>query len=192
MRAAGYTGAVIGCDESLEASRLDGAVARDDDAAQVLYLASHGRFSRGNGYEAILHSTLWSPGSSGLGIRNLVVAVFDTCHLIDPSVNWELTWQQAPLAANVRVLLGFDGLAPCDRGSAQRGEAFARELSAGKTFADAWLIAVKSSLVPGTGTGVAIGIGDSLSDARKVLATARATAMPSARSGSSSSFCLKY
>jgi hypothetical protein len=192
MHQAGYGSIVVGCDDTLEAHRLDGTSAHDDDAADVFYLATHGRFRPIDGYSSILHSTIWTPALAGLGMSRLVVAVFDTCSLIDGSSPWQARWQAANLAPTVRLLLGFDGPAPCDRGSGGRGAAFAQELLKGMTFADAWLVGVKSSLVPGTGRPVAIGIGDDPLDAGRVLTTARLGAVPGPRSGTNFHLQARY
>jgi hypothetical protein len=192
MQAAGYSTAVVGCDHTFEVGNVDGSIGHVDDTGEIFYLSSHGRFVAGSGYDAILHSTLWAPGASGLGISRLVVAVIDTCSLIDGKLNWKQEWQNATIAPSVRLLLGFDGSAPGDKGSSQRGAAFADELLSGKTFADAWLIAVKNSLVSGTGTPVAIGVGDTAASAQSVLSTAAISSMPPARSGSTISFHAQY
>lgn len=192
MTAAGHHSSVVGCDDTLELKNLDGSAGHVDDAGDVFYLSTHGRFLRGSGYSAILHSTIWTPGASGLGVSRLIVGVFDTCSLIDGSMNWQSQWQSAQLASTVRILLGFDGPAPGDKGSAQRGAAFADELLAGKTFADSWLTAVKSTLVPGTGVPVALGFGGSTTDATNVLATARLSSLPTPRMGSAVSVHIRY
>jgi hypothetical protein len=192
MTAAGHPGSAVGCDDTLELKDLDGSAGHIDDAADVFYLSTHGRFLRGSGYSAILHTSIWTPGTSGLGVSRLIVAVFDTCSLIDGSMNWQSQWQSAQIASTVRILLGFDGPAPGDKGSAQRGAAFADELLAGKTFADSWLTAVKSTLVPGTGVPVALGIGGTRADASNVLATARLSALPAPRSGSAIYVHIQY
>jgi hypothetical protein len=192
MHQAGYSTAVVGCDDTLDCGRVDGTIARDDDAGTMFYLATHGRFDAASGYDAILHSTVWSPGTTGLGLSNLVVAILDTCETIDGRVHWQGRWEQSRLGSSLRIILGFDGKAPCDQGSGTRGAAFASELLAGKTIADAWLVGTKSSLVPGTGTPVAIGLGDTPMDAQQVLGTARLHAMPPPRSGSRTVACAKY
>ncbi len=111
MQAAGYSGTIVGCDQSCEVSNVDGTTGHVDDTGEIFYLSSHGRFTS-SGFDAILHRTIWSPGSTGLGVSRLIVAVFDTCFLVDGSVNWRLRWQAATVAPSVRIILGFDGPAP--------------------------------------------------------------------------------
>lgn len=173
-------------DETLSLSNLDGSTRSIQDEVDILYVSTHGQFTP-NGYEALLETVNWSPSATGIGATRLKVAVFDTCHLIDGSQNWQQHWQ-TNLGPELRVLLGFDGLAAIDRGSATRGGAFAENLVKGQAFADAWLGAVKNTRISQHSKAVAIGIGDDPTDAQFVLNTATLYNLPPARMTQQPSF----
>jgi len=184
----------VTCDEEAHPSDFDGTHRTLQDTVHLLYVMTHGRY-KATGYEVLLHTTDWAPGSTkaGLGQNKLVVAVFDTCELIDGNQNWRAGWSGANLGTNLRLLLGFDGPAAIDRPHAMRGKAFAENLIRGKTFAEAWIQAVHSTATAKKSTkAVAIGIGYDLADAQNVLSIARLNSMPGPRRVGQIAFQEKY
>jgi hypothetical protein len=187
MRDAGHEVGLLSCDETLEFSDFSTADARYGsqkihESADIFYLMTHGLFD-GKGYRACLYDKDWWPSVTGLGGGNTVVTVFDTCFLIDSTLNWRAIWTAANPSPKLRLMLGFDNLAGADRGTALRGRAFAENLLKGQTFVDAWFAAV-SATTPVYNKAVAIGIGETPGDARGVLQTASLAAMPGPRTGS--------
>jgi len=194
MRAAGHEVHALICDEDLVASKLDGNPDRLQDGLEIFYVMTHGNFDR-QGYQVELNSTQWRPPISGLATlvsSTLSIAIFDTCHLIDSTQNWQALWGKN-LGKSLRLILGFEGTVAIDQGAALRGGAFAKELLAGKSFADAWLLAADASIDydPEYKLAVAIGIGDSAQDAQAILASASLASMPPARQGPTAHFALK-
>lgn len=187
MRDAGHDIGLLSCDESLELTDFSSAQARYGskkihESAEIFYLMTHGLFD-GKGYRACLYDQDWWPSVTGLGGGNTVITVFDTCYLIDSSLNWRAIWTGANPGPTLRLMLGFDNLAAADRGTALRGKAFAENLLKGQTFVDAWFAAV-SATTSVYNKAVAIGIGETPADARRVLQTASLAAMPGPRMGS--------
>ncbi len=193
MRDAGHEVQFLVCDDMLQTSDLDGTTRKLQDDVQLLYIMTHGKFYN-TGYEAWLHAANWKPATTGIGQKNLAVAIFDTCELINSSggTNWQTVWQTATLGPNIRLLLGFDGAVAIDRAAALRGKAFAENLINGNTFADAWILAVKSTVKSIHSKAVAIGIGDKVPDAQTVLNTASLSSMPSARGAGTPWFKERY
>jgi hypothetical protein len=191
MGQAGHAVRCLACDEELRLSDVDGTQRTLQDNVDILYVTSHGRFMPG-GYQALFHGADWMPLNTGIGKARLVVAVFDTCFLIDGSRNWQALWSSANLGPSLRLLLGFDGLAAMDRPAALRGMAFAENILNGKTFADAWIQAVHSTTTSQYSKAVAIGIGDSLADAQSVLNTAGSGFLPPPRKGIQPFFMEKF
>jgi hypothetical protein len=191
MRDAGHEVALLSCDESLELTDFSTAQARYGsekihESAEIFYLMTHGLFD-GKGYRACLFDKDWWPSATGLGGGKTAVTVFDTCFLIDSSLNWQAIWTGANPSPTLRLMLGFDNLAGADRGTALRGKAFAENLLKGQTFVDAWFAAV-SSTTPIYNKAIAIGIGETPADAQHVLQTASLAAMPGPRSGTTVHF----
>lgn len=194
MRDAGHNVEFLVCDEMLGLADFNGTKQPLQDRAQILYLMTHGHFM-GTGYDVYLHSTNWSPGVTGIGQSKLAVAIFDTCELIDSKrlVHWQSIWSGARLGLQLRVLLGFDGPAVIDQTSALRASAFAENLVNGSTFADSWIAAVAKTCGHSQyRNAVAIGIGDTLTDAQAALDSASLASMPSARQGGSVCFKERY
>jgi hypothetical protein len=186
MRDAGHEIDLLSCDESLELTDFSTAQTRYGsqrihESADIFYLMTHGLFDA-NGYRACLCDKDWWPSATGLGNGNTVVAVFDTCFLIDSALKWQAIWGAASLGPTLRLMLGFDNLAGADRGTALRGRAFAENLLKGQTFVDAWFAAV-SATTPLYNKAIAIGIGETPGDASSVLRTASLAAMPGPRTG---------
>ena len=97
MTAAAYKVECLACDDELLRSDLDGTNRAVQDSVELLYVMSHGEFGQ-NGFEVLLNRGNWRPGDKpGFGHKNLVVAVFDTCHLIDTNTisNWRAVWGNA-------------------------------------------------------------------------------------------------
>jgi hypothetical protein len=191
MRDAGHEVKLLSCDESLELADFSTAQPRYGlqkihESASIFYLMTHGLFD-GKGYRACLCDKDWWPSITGLGGGNTVVAVFDTCFLIDSTLNWQAIWAAANPSPKLRMMLGFDNLAGADRGTALRGKAFAENLLKGQTFVDAWFAAV-SATTPVYNKAVAIAIGDTPADAMSVLQTASLKAMPGPRTSSHASW----
>ena len=69
------------------------------------------------------------------------------------------------------LVLGFEGEASGDRDSAQRGQAFVDLLRAGRTFVDAWALAVLITNTTRTDVPVALALGGSEAQARLILNT---------------------
>jgi Family of unknown function (DUF6345) len=180
MQEAGHSTNLIKCDEKVALN--DFQTDRIHEQATIFYLMTHGTFGSA-GYGACLKDADWHPQVSGLGSKDTVVAVFDTCYLIDSKYSWQSIWSCANFGPSLRLMLGFDNLAEVGRGPALRGYAFAENLVNGQTFVDAWFAAVATNTVV-SNKAIAIGIGDSQSDAQQVLNTASLAAMPSARSTS--------
>jgi hypothetical protein len=193
MQAAAHGVEFVVCDEPLEVADFDGTRRRLQDNVDLLYLLSHGSFSA-VGYDALLHSADWAPRATGIGQARLSVVVFDTCELIKTAAipNWQAVWGAANLGTSLRLLLGFDGTAALDRKSAERGQAFAENLLAGSTFADAWITAVRRHVRSQYRRAVAIGVGDTIPDAQAALNTASLSAMPAARTGTALNFKERY
>ena len=187
MRDAGHTVGLLSCDESLELTDFNTAQARYGsqkihESAEIFYLMTHGLFD-GKGYRACLYDQDWWPSVTGLGGGKTVVAVFDTCFLIDSTLKWPAIWAAANPSPTLRLMLGFDNLAGATRGTALRGKAFAENLLKGQTFVEAWFAAV-SATTPLYNKAVAIGIGETKVDAMGVLQQASLAAMPGPRMGS--------
>jgi len=90
-------------------------------------------------------------------------------------------------------MLGFDGPVVIDRASALRGKAFAENLINGSTFAESWLEAVRQTCSNSKHRkAVAIGIGDTRTDAEAVLDTADLASIPAARGAGSPFFMHRY
>jgi Family of unknown function (DUF6345) len=195
MTAAGHKVECVACDDELVCADLDGTNRAIQDSVELLYVMTHGEFGQ-TGFEVLLNQNSWRPGDKpGIGHATLVVAVFDTCHLIDTNsiANWRSVWAKANIGLNVRLLLGFDGPAAINRGSTLRGKAFAENLINGKCFADAWLQAVSSTTHWAGNRAVAIAMGDSKADALNVLNTATLARLPAPRaSGSNIEFEERY
>jgi hypothetical protein len=189
MVAQGHSLQFLTCDEQLTTAVLHSPVLQQ---ARLLYFATHGIFDNATGYRFVLHQSDWALSTSGFPGQNLVVGVFDTCHLIDPSANWRNLWSGIALPPSLRIILGWDGPAPMDVGTTIRGGAFAEELLQGRPFADAWRLAVERTLPPqakywkqnrGIGSPIAIGLGDTQHDADSVLQQASLHFMPPPRLG---------
>lgn len=196
MRKGNHTIQVLCCDEQLKVTDLNGGTARIHDDVEILYVTTHGVFGT-SGHEIVLNVGTWLVNR--LGHKNLSVAVFDTCSLIDGAMAWQNAWSGANLGTKMRLLLGFDGKAAIDRGLALRGQAFAENLtSKGDTFSDAWIKAVNStsavqpfwsrvSMKP-----VAIGIGDDAASAKQAVDTMSLANILGARPGKAIEFVAKY
>jgi Family of unknown function (DUF6345) len=188
MREAGHDVEFLFCDEELALSSLDGTKRFLQDGVDILYVMTHGNFGT-QGYAVELNASQWLPAVTGIGTgtgSRLSVAIFDTCHLINSSQNWESEWtKHRALGNSLRLILGFEGTVAIDQGSALRGKAFADELLSGKTFVDAWLVATDATIKydPQYKMAVAIGIGDTAQDASAIITTASLAHMPAARSG---------
>ena len=177
MRDAHHDVVTVLCDEDLSLHRFQ--TSRIHETADIFYLTTHGLFSAA-GYRACLHVNDWAPQATGLGGQRTVVAVFDTCFLIDSTANWSAIWAQTAFGPWLRLMLGFDNLAGLDRGNGLRGRAFAENLLNGNTFMDAWFQAVKST-TPLYNKAIAIALGDNQTDAINILNTASLTSMPGRR-----------
>jgi hypothetical protein len=158
---------------------------------------SHGELNQATaGFEALLKVANWQPGGNqGIGHTRLIAAVFDTCYLIDTkqSRGSQAVWGSAKLGPKLRLLLGFDGVAPMSYDLAERGYAFADNLIANRhTFATAWLRAVDATNPPSSTKPVAIGIGDSAQDAKSVVDTASLAQLPGTWSGGTPHFWERF
>jgi hypothetical protein len=173
-----------------ELTDADFSVRHIHESAQIFYLTTHGTFSP-SGYHASLYWNDWYPSKTGIGGRNTVVAIFDTCFLIDSALPWRAIWARANFGARLRLILGFDNFAAIDGGHTRRGLAFADNLSRGDTFVDAWFKAVASTTPEPYNKAIAIGIGDDQPGAVSVLTTASLSRMPGPRTGSSPFFELR-
>jgi len=178
MRGAGHDINGVTCDEELTLSTFQ--TIGIHETATIFYITTHGIFDT-TGYRACLNTADWFPNFSGIVGQSVVVAVFDTCFLIDSTLSWRNIWASTNFGTSLRLLLGFDNLAELGRGNAWRGYAFAENLINGQTFVDAWFAAVATNTVV-SNKAIAIGIGDSQTDAQHVLSTASLAAMPAARS----------
>ena len=181
MRDAGHTVGHVVLDEKLVDAHF--RLQRIHESAEIFYFTTHGEFYK-SGYEALLNTNNWSPSATGIGSGRTVVAIFDTCYLIDSTQDWRAIWSTTNFGRALRLILGFDNLAAIDRGHALRGFAFADNLISGGTFVDAWFKAVASTTPKPHNKAVAIGIGDSQHDAENVLSMASLAKMPPARTGS--------
>jgi hypothetical protein len=181
MRNAGHTVSHVVVDETLVDAHF--RLQRLHESAEIFYLTTHGEFHK-SGYQALLNTNNWSPCKTGIGGGDTVVAIFDTCNLINSAQNWRGAWSATTFGPRLRLMLGFDNLAAIGRGHALRGLAFADNLINGDTFVDAWFKAVASFTLKPYNRAIAIGIGDSQSDAAKVLSTASLKNMPPARTAS--------
>jgi Family of unknown function (DUF6345) len=189
MRDDGHPVQFLMCDEKLQVSDLDGKTRTLQDTVNLCYIMTHGEFKSG-GYEVLLNEVNWTPGGTGLAQSEhskLVVAVFDTCNLINTKKikNWQSVWSKAKVGPSLRLLLGFNGPAVVGRGAAERGVAFAKNLLDGMTFVNAWIRAVHDNNPKHSQyiNAVAIGIGDSPADAQSVLDSATLNKVPAARKG---------
>jgi hypothetical protein len=151
---------IISLDEQLSGS----ALAEAAEAADLLYICSHGEF-RSHEYKVVLHNDEWYPSRTGLGRRGPSVAVFDTCFTLDPNdSNWSLRWLNG-IGPNLRLVLGFGSEAPMDRRATSRALHFIDRLEAGFGLGSAWLWAVHET-TPKRFLGAAIAIGDLVSQTR--------------------------
>jgi hypothetical protein len=168
-------------DADFETRDLDGTVGNLAQAADVLYISSHGKTAN-TGFSAILHSSDWLPAVAGTGGTRPVVAVFDTCDLIDPAdPAWNRHWEVSTIGLGLRLVLGFSTPATLSQATSIRGRAFVSNLVAGQTFVDAWEAAVVRTSYQGTDRPVAIGLGDSSQDASAVVNTSSLASMPGPR-----------
>lgn len=168
MIGAGATISFLRFDERLLAEDLDGTQMALADAVDFLYLSTHGE-NKSAAYKVALHGADWSPASSGIGAAGPVIAVFDTCDLVDFSdANWMDSWSQG-VGAALRLILGFAGPATVNQSASLRGLAFAENLQAGMPIAPSWLSAVQQTSLPQTDRAVAIAIGDDDDDAEYIL-----------------------
>jgi Family of unknown function (DUF6345) len=167
-------------DEALAVDDLDGTNTSLAESVDVLYLSGHGECGGGT-YKAILHSGDWPP-SNGIGFTGPVVAVFDTCDLVDlNNPSWDTHWRSSTVGPALRLLLGFASVATVSQASSIRGDAFARNVEAGVPIAEAWLKAVHGTAPLGADLGIAIAFGDDAADAASILHTARIDALPGPR-----------
>jgi len=134
----------------------------------LVYVCTHGECGK-SGYGAYLHKSVWQPGKTRFGAELPIVMVFDTCNLTEGIGGWEKSWADTLRGGSVRLLLGFQGLASIDPASSQRGSAFAENLlpERSMTLADAWIDAVRSHRI--SDHAIAIGVGESPSDAQAML-----------------------
>lgn len=168
-------------DADFETRDVDGTTNALAESVDVLYLTSHGQ-TGGKGYSAILHSSDWLPATTGFGQTRPVVAVFDTCDLLDPSdPNWKVHWEVSTAGTALRLLLGFSSKATVGQATSVRGRAFVKNLAAGDTFVDAWTSAVLKTRYQGTDQPVAVAFGDSANDASTIISSASVAAMPGPR-----------
>jgi hypothetical protein len=136
----------------------------------ILYICTHGRVAKAQ-YQAALYDSYWQPSSSDFGVNGPKVLVLDTCHGANRTPPYQNFWSGALKGTSVRLLLACEGPIVMDRLSTKRGYAFADNVSQRNTpIADAWLRAVRSTSTTGTSHPVAIGLGDSASDAKAMLA----------------------
>jgi hypothetical protein len=197
MRTGGHEVEFLFCDELLRLSDFDGSQRTLADTVDLLYIVSHGELNQSTAsFEALLKYKNWQPGgNNGIGHSRLIAAVFDTCHLIHTKRkrDSQAVWGSAQLGPNVRLLLGFDGVAPMSYDLAERGYAFAENLIAKQqTFATAWLRAVDSTNPPDSTKPVAIGIGGSRQDAKSVVDTASLAQLPGTWSGGTPHFWERF
>ncbi len=194
MQKAGHGVQLLVCDEELTTSDLDGKKATLHDDVEFLYVTTHGTFTQ-SGFEIFLNTSNWIVKS--LGQKNLSVAVFDTCWLIDRTQAWKQIWAGSGIGSKLRLLLGFEGQTVIDRGLALRGKGFAENLTAnGNTFADAWINAVRANAVTPYAKqntkAVAIGIGKDVADAKLMLDTMSLANMHGVRAAGAPEFLERY
>lgn len=159
---------VTGPDERLLASDYDGRTNRLADSADALYLAGHGRQSKGQ-FELLLHADEWRPATSGLDGAGPRIVVFDACDLVDPnSSGWAAPWL-AMVRPNLRIVLGFASKATVSKAAALRGEEFAIRVMRGDTLASAWIGAVRSHDAHGRDRPAAIAFGRDEAEAQYLL-----------------------
>lgn len=165
---------IVRCDEALDFATggLPSA------AADLLYLASHGK-RYGPEYHVLMSREDWVPTSGAVPFR---VLTLDTCELALRGVPWGQEWLDPRIGRELRLVLGFEGLASDDRGTALRGRAFAKELRRGLTFVEAWFTAVEQTdqhrPLHRRDRPIALAIGDSQADADDLLRTASLASMP--------------
>ncbi|EFG78421.1 hypothetical protein HMPREF0591_1664 [Mycobacterium parascrofulaceum ATCC BAA-614] len=169
-------------DERLTARDLDGTANAIADSIDLLYVASHGEYSRGSStYKFILHSGEWLVPSGNFGAAGPSVAVFDTCDLIDlADPQWHKAWRTA--GPQLRLVLGFASPATSALDSTLRGQDFADSILAGDPIGPAWLRAVHANSYPGRDRAIAIGLGDDPADADWALHEMRISHLPTPRS----------
>ena len=167
-------------DEGLRAPDLDGTTDRISDGVDLLYVSTHGE-CRKSEYQAILYDANWRPCANGFGDSGPSVAVFETCDLIKlADADWHKPWV-ASAGPSLRLLLGFASLATIEQVSTKRGRLFAERILSGAPIGAAWLEAVHSTGFTGLDIGVAIGFGDSASDADWALHRLRLDDLPATR-----------
>jgi hypothetical protein len=169
-------------DGEFELGDLNGTRDALAESVDLLYIASHGT-TGANGYSAILHGTDWFPAALGTGGQRPVVAVFDTCDLLDPNdPNWRTHWEKASVGKALRLVLGFSSPATCGQATTVRGRAFVENLfTHHQNFVDAWDNAIRATRYQGTDHPVAIAFGDDAADARQIIQNASLTAIPGPR-----------
>jgi hypothetical protein len=183
MIADGATIKFLRFDEALTAPDLDGTSARLAESVDFFYCASHGEYKTSS-YSLILHNADWKPSAKGLGTNRLVVAVFDTCDLLDlKDPKWPNPWI-ASSGPHLRLLLGFASPATVATDSTARGKAFANKIISGDPIGPAWLEAVHSTAYAGADLGVAIGFGDTTADADWALHDMKLADLPRPRKSS--------
>lgn len=129
----------------------------------ITYLCSHGRLVDG-AYRLSIHDR----DIDLRGIRAEIV-VIDACDVIDqhPAASW-----LNQLHPYVRIVLGFQGRATNDPGSALRGRVFADLLLAGDPVGDAWINAVTQTAHFGPygpyDNPAVIAIGDTTAEAKHI------------------------
>lgn len=142
-RGGALRGEVGAVDELVLGADYDGDRARNADGFDLLYISAHGRLRSGE-FELLLHSDEWRPADAGLDGSGPRIAVFDACDLLDPQdPNWDAPWASRR-RPRLRLVLGFGSLATVSRGSALRGQEFARRLQRGEPVVTAWIGAVTS------------------------------------------------
>ena len=189
LEAAGFVElAHIRCDEEATTKHLPGT----HDDAEILYACGHGEINAGR-YELCLHDKNWSVANGSLGGARLCVAIFDSCNLIDTANGTDVShWNVTGLGPSIRLLLGFDGLAYMMRSATNRGLEFANNLVNGMPIADAWVWAVRKTTIAPYNRAVAIGIGDSVTDAQSMLNVTLTGSLPGSRVSSTPVFEKRY
>ena len=168
-------------DESVDACDFDGTQAALAEHVDVLYIATHGS-NNAAGYRTILHGSDWEPALGGFGPNGPSVVIFDTCDLVSLSNrNWNVPWEVPTVGRALRLVLGFSTPATVGQATSVRGRGFVQNLLAGDTFVDAWMGCIVGTSYQGTDQPVAIAFGDSATDARTVLVSARLNNIPGAR-----------
>ncbi|MEP6892190.1 MAG: DUF6345 domain-containing protein, partial [Gaiellaceae bacterium] len=135
---------VVNVDELFRADDFDGTLDRRADGLDILYLGAHGEL-RGSDFKLVLHSGEWYPAQGGLDLEGPRIVVFDACNLLDRNdPDWADPWL-AQTRRRLRLVLGFASLATVSKGTALRGEEFARRVARGDPVARAWLMAVRAT-----------------------------------------------